>query len=155
MNKIEELRQRAIALSKRYDNKSDNRVYDDFLDTFILCDHIQNGLVLPTEQMEPMIATLEEALGMLKRSLKAFIGNDGDPSVGIDPWETSIVLNDVPSEFFKLRSVERTQLRQELKNAFKDIYGEDAVEYVRFEDECFDCGKPSCSGECVHGEIPW
>lgn len=76
--------------------------------------------------------------------MKAFATNPGDHSVGIQSHTVIIDFGNIdpipPGE-------ERAWARTQLAEAIASIMG-DAYE-VLFEDECPDCGKVGCMGNCI------
>lgn len=66
--------------------------------------------------------------------MKVFISCNGEPAVGIRGIATSVDIGIEPND-----QEDRESIRETLANAFGEIW-DDKV-YVRFEDECVDCGK--------------
>ena len=74
--------------------------------------------------------------------MKANIYFAGEPSVGIFSYSYDVEIPDLT----EYDNETRKWLRDQLQALYTELEDHDCT--VTFDDECFDCGKQGCNGEC-------
>lgn len=78
-------------------------------------------------------------------NMKAYVFIQGDWSVGIPDWGYTVEVPD-------LKDFSGNETRKFIREALRELYVEiEGHKYVSviFEDECWDCGRIGCKGECL------
>ena len=83
------------------------------------------------------------------KTIKIFIHVDGEKSLGIRP-----VVYCAECDKSLLYTVDQRELTREVfKQAYSSLEEGNHGLVVLFEDECVDCGRVGCDGECTHHEV--